>query len=146
MPEPCPKPAVLMNSINAGQQFLGRYGGVKRAARIEAIIASAAILLGKCFSKITQQKCPAASRILRVIDHFLQLFPGDLAFLGIGFLINKARLLDAISAVEKQKALALQTISSGAASFLVITLHVFGEVIMNNKTHVRFVDSHSESN
>src|SRR4051812_27389597 len=121
MLEPCSKPAVLVNSINAGQQFLGRYRGVKRAARIEAIIASAAILLGKCFSKITQQKCPAASRILRVIDHFLQLLPGDLPLLRIGLLIDKTGLLDAISAVEKQKALALQTISPGAPCLLVIT-------------------------
>ena len=94
-------------------------------ARGKAIIAAAAVLLGRVFSEIFQQRGAAAVGDLRVMHDLLQLGVGDLLLFRIMLLVDELRLLDDISGAEEKQTFAGQSIASGPAGPRIITLQYF---------------------
>ena len=80
------------------------------------------------------------------MHHLLEHIAGDHLLVLISFLRNEARLLGNIRGVEKQYAFGRQSIAAGAAGFLIISLEVFWQIMMDHKPHIRFVDAHAEGN
>src|SRR6266567_5330634 len=68
------------------------------------------------------------------------------ALLAFALLFNETPLLHYVARTEKEHAIAGQTVAPGPPRFLIITLDVLRQIVMNNKTDIRFVDSHSERN
>ena len=62
----------------------------------------------------------------------------------VGHLVDEAAVFDAVAGAEEQQAFARQTIAAGAAGFLVVALDVFRQIVVNDETHVGFVDAHAE--
>src|SRR5262245_7616710 len=77
------------------------------------------------------------------MDHLLKLCTSD-ARLAFGLLINKMQLLGDVAWTEKQDTFTWQPVAPGPSGLLIIAFNVFRQIIMNNKTHVRFIDTHSE--
>ena len=72
------------------------------------------------------------------------MFPRDFPFLRIRFFVNERCLLDRIARTEQQNAFARQTVAPRTPGFLIIALDVFRQIVVDDKTHVRFVDAHAE--
>ena len=91
---PTPKPLLLPDAIDAGEEFLRGQGAVVGLARGQAVVASAAVVVWELLAEVAQQvaarRQPSA---FGVVDHLLQLLAGDLPLLGVGLLVNEARLL-----------------------------------------------------
>ena len=62
------------------------------------------------------------------------------------FLLDESLLFDDVAGAEKKEAFAGQTVASGPARFLVISLDVFGQIVMDDEADVRFVDAHAKGN
>src|SRR5258708_10316579 len=101
-----------------------------------SLLTSAATFI--FFSKIIQQKRAAAGGAFGIMNDLLQLRAGDVALLLVGHLVDEAAVFYAVTGAEEQQAFARQTIPARTAGFLVISLDVFGQIIVNNETHVRF--------
>src|SRR5262249_32573362 len=48
--------------------------------------------------------------------------------------------------IEKQDAIARQTIAAGPTSFLVIALKILRQIVVHDEAHIWFVDSHPKGN
>ena len=96
-----------------------------------------------CFPEILEKRRTAAFARLGVMDHLLKLRTGDPRLL-LAFFVDEMQLLGNIARAEQQYAFARQSVASGASGLLVIALQIFRQIVMHNKTHVRFVDAHSE--
>ena len=94
------------------------------------------------FPKYNKRRAPAFAR-LGVMDHLLKLCTGDTRLL-LAFLVDEMPLLGNVARAEQQDAFTRQSVASGASGFLIIALQIFRQIIMHNKTHIRFVDAHSE--
>src|SRR5437879_8509607 len=79
------------------------------------------------------------------MDHLLQLSASNLLLFGISFLIDELVLLDSIARIEQEHAFAGQTVAARAAGFLIITFDVLGQIVMDDKPDIGFVDAHAES-
>ena len=77
------------------------------------------------------------------MHHLLQLLAGN-PLLRRGFSLDKLCLLDDIPGAEQQETFARQAVASGAARFLVVTLDVLRQIIMDHEADVRLVDAHAE--
>src|SRR5205814_5303161 len=62
------------------------------------------------------------------------------------FFLDEASLFHDIARAEEQLTFTGQAIASGPSRFLIITFDVLRQIVMNNKTDIRFVDPHSERN
>ena len=77
------------------------------------------------------------------MNHVAQLLVRD-ALLAFALLFNETPLLHYVARTEKEHAIAGQTVAPGPPRFLIITLDVLRQIVMNNETDIRFVDPHSE--
>src|SRR5213596_4224884 len=77
------------------------------------------------------------------MNHVAQLFPRN-ALLEFAFFLDEASLFHDIARAEEQLTFTGQAIAPGPPRFLIITLDVLRQIVMNNKTDIRFVDPHSE--
>src|SRR5207245_3744337 len=97
----------------------------------------------KFFAKVFQERGAPAVTGFGVMNHVAQLLLRD-ALLVFVLLFNKTPLLHYVARAEKEHAIAGQTVSPGPPRFLIITLDVLRQIVMNNETDIRFVDPHSE--
>ena len=138
------KTIFLADAKNAREKFLRRQRAIKCGARRKAVVTRAAAVSGKFLPKIRQQFHAAASRTLGVVNHLLQLFTRNLAFLRIWFFVNENGLFHCIARTEKQNTFARQPVATRAAGLLIIAFNVFRQIVVNNEADVRFVDAHAE--
>src|SRR6267154_6065696 len=114
-------------------------------ARSQTIVTAATVRLGKFFAKVTQQGYATALAAFGKVNHLPQLGGGDLPLPFVGHLVDEPRVFDRVSGAKEQQAFARQAVSSGAACLLIIAFDVLRQIVMDHKTHVRFVDAHAES-
>ncbi len=135
---------------------------VEGFARRKAVVASAATFFGRAdllvslavqqhgptifFPKIREQFHAPAIGALGVVDHLLQLFARYLLFLRIWFFVNEHRLFHRVAGTEQQNTFARKSVAPGAASFLIIALDVFRQIVVDDEADVRFVDAHAKGN
>ena len=116
---------------------------VKAGTRMQAVVATAAVVLRVILAEVIEQQLPAALVGLGVSHGLTQQLTADL-LLGNRFALHELlQFLDILVAVIGY-ALAFLAVSSGPSRLLVITLDALGNVIMDHKTHVGLVYSHSE--
>ena len=60
------------------------------------------------------------------------------------FFLNEPGLLGDIGSVKQQHAIRAETVTPGPAGFLIITLKIFWEILVDDKAYIRFVDAHTE--
>ena len=126
MIHPDAKAAVLRDAVDAGEEFLGHDGAVVSFARLEAVVAGAAVIEGECFTKIIQEFRAAATAALGVVDNLPKLGAGDRLFVGVRNLVEEVCLFRNIAGAEEQEAIAGEAVATRAAGFLIIALNVFG--------------------
>ena len=134
----------LARALNTGEEFLSRDGDIGLLfLASQAVVAYPAIFCGITLAKICQQRYPAANCTLGVVDHRLQMLGSHLAQGFFFFVDEKAQLLSVSIAVQQQ-AMSRQPIPPGAPDLLVIAFNAFGQVMVQNKAHIRFIDPHPE--
>ena len=140
----CAEAAGLADAVNAGEEFLGEDGAVVGLARLQAVVARAAVIEWECLAEVGEQFGSTAAGALGVARHALELGAGDLALLLVGDLVDEVRLFGDIAAAVEQEAVAGQAVASGAAGLLVVALDVFGQVVVDHPADVGLVDAHAE--
>ena len=123
---PNAKAAVLGDAVDAGEKFLGDESAVVGFARLEAVVAGAAVIEGECFTKIIQELRAAATAALGVVDNLAELGASDRLFVRVRNLVEEVRLFRNIAGAEEEQAIAGQAVATRAAGFLIIALNVFG--------------------
>ena len=113
--------------------------------RIETIVAIPTIIFMITFSEIMKKYLASAYRRFRIICGLLKQLASDFLLCGCFALHQFVKFLK-ILVVVKRNATPFTTVSSGSSGFLIIPLETFGYVIMNHKTHIRFVNTHAERN
>ena len=87
---------------------------------------------------------PAAARF-GVLHDLAQLLAGDDLFRR-GFFLDEPLLFHHVPRAEQQHAFPRQPVPPRPPGFLIITLDVFGQVVMQHEADVGFVDAHAEGN
>ena len=136
--------AGLPDAVDARQELVRRHRAVVGCARLEAVVAGAAVIEGELLAEIVQQLGPPAPRALGVVHDLAQLGPRDLLLLRVGHLVEEMRLLRDVARAEQQQAVARQPVAPGPAGLLVVALDVFRQVVVDDPAHIGFVDAHAE--
>ena len=79
----------------------------------------------------------------RIRDHGAQLLVCD-ALLAFTLFLDETPLFHDIAHTEEQHALARQTIATRASRFLIVPFDVLRQIIVNDESDVRFVNTHPE--
>ena len=104
--------ALFADTINTGEKLLRFDGAVVSFARREAVIAAAAVLSVKLFTKVPQHRHAAAFSALGQLHHLAQLPARNLTFLRFGDFVDESGVLDGVAGTEEQEAFARQTIAA----------------------------------
>ena len=116
---------------------------VKLLLRMQAVVACTAVLHLIILSEIVQQQLSSA-RIGFCICHCLhQQLPAYLLLCDRFALHEFLKFLYVLVAVERY-ALPLASVSSGAPGLLIIAFDTFRNIVMDDKSHIRFVYAHAE--
>src|SRR4029077_20713386 len=113
---------------------------IERLSRAQAIVTAVAGLMRKFFAEIFEQRRAPAFASLGVMYHLAKLLACDSLFL-FAFFVDKTRLLHHVAGAEEQYAIARQSITTRASRFLIVTLDVLRQIVMNDKADIRFVDA-----
>ena len=134
-----------MDAMHTGEKFLRRNCAVERLAWGEAIVASFTRWLCIFFAKISEQSHAPAVASLGVMNHLLELSPGDSRF-GLALFVDEMELFGHVACAEQQHAFAWQPVPARAPGLLVVALQIFRQIIVHDKPDVRFINAHSERN
>ncbi|MNS79502.1 hypothetical protein D3C72_1131580 [compost metagenome] len=88
---------------------------------------------------------PPTYRRLCIIDYFFQNLSSDFPFRNRLIFHEFSQLVD-VFLVVKSNTITFTSITTGTASFLIIALHAFRHVVVDHKTHIRFIDTHTKCN
>ncbi len=116
---------------------------VKLLLRMQAVVAGTAVIFVIVLSEITEQQLSAAGIRLGICHCLHQKLFSDL-LLGYRLALHELlKFLDVLVTVERN-ALTFASVSSGASGLLIIAFDALRNVVMDDETHVRLVDSHSK--
>ena len=128
----------------ARQQHLGRYRVVAQLGWVFTDIAATLVLIFELLVEILQQQPSAADRAFRPACHLAKLAERHLALPVRRLLLGEMPLLRRIRVAVKEDAFGRVAVAAGAPALLVVPLEAAGEVVMDDKADVGFVDTHSE--
>ena len=111
----------------------------------QANIASSAVSQSRILTKILQKKLAPASLEFAELDDLGQLSTGVFPGIHILKLVDKIVLLSLPAVRKEQNTLAGQPVASRPPRFLIIAFNCFGQIVVDDKTDVGFVDTHPES-
>ena len=117
---------------------------IKGLARIQAVVAAAAVGFGVGLAEIVEECGAAAGGQFRVAHHAVELRARMAALLGIRLLVDEANLLHHIARAEEQQTLRGQAVATGAARLLIVALDIFRQIVMHDEAHVRLIDPHAK--
>ena len=116
---------------------------VKLLFRMQTVVACPAVFHLIILSEIAQKEFASAWVGLSICDSLHQKLLSDL-LLGNRFALHELlKLLDVFVAVECY-ALTLFAVTTGTSCLLIVSFNTLRNVIMNYKTYVRLVNTHSE--
>ena len=110
---------------------------------MQTVVAVAAIVLGVLLAEVVQQQFAATYRRLGISCGLLKELSADVLFGHWLAFHDLLEFLQVLIRVESE-AYALATVASGASSFLIIALQTLRYVVVNDKSHVGFVNAHAE--
>ena len=134
----------LPRAIDRRQRLPRRFGGVPGLHAIDTVVAMPA-RLRHVFIEVSQQGLTAAAGFFTQGEHGIELvmLKTLVALVALGVLqhlLEHHHVLQAIS----HPCIGRQTVTTGAAGFLVIRLKGLGQIQVRDKTYVGFVDAHAE--
>ena len=94
-------------------------------------------------TKIMKQHFSATDRRFCIGSRFLQQLSADILFC-YRFVLHKLLQFSEVFTGIEGDTYTLASITSGSTRFLIIAFQALGYIIMNNKTDIRFIDTHSE--
>ena len=136
---------LLFELDNRFQNELKQFGSVLHIVRFLAVVATSAILLRVFLSEIMEKEFSATDIGGAVVFGFLKQLLTNLFLAALLVLHELVEAVDILVAIVAD-AMALTTISAGTTRLLIVALKRFGYIVMDYKTHVRFVDTHSKRN
>ena len=110
---------------------------------MEAVVAIAAVFLIVCLTEIMEQHLSTTYRRLCVSGSLLEQLATNVLFSHWFALHKLVELFEVLVTIES-KAHAFATIASGTSCLLIIAFKTLGDVVMNNETHIGFVDTHTK--
>ena len=133
----------LLHGEDGFEHIDGLLLGLHARFGMETVVAVATVGVGVVLAEIFQQVSAAASRTLGIGDHLLDELLG--LFLLGDILVGEelVEFLHILFAIEGY-ALTLATVAAGTTGLLIIALETLGYVVVDDKTHVGLVDTHSE--
>ncbi len=141
---PDAKAARLADPVDAGEELLGGHRAIEAFPRLEAVVAGPAVVQREALAEVAEQFAAPAGGAFGVVHDLPQLGPGHSAFMLVGDLIEKVRLLGDVSRAEKEQAVAGQAVAAGPAGLLIIALDVLRQVVVQDPADIRLVDPHAE--
>ena len=135
---------LLVDLLNRLQDQLQQLACIHFLVRLTAVVAVAAFLLVVFLTKIVQQQLAPANRALRITLRLKQQLVADTDLLRRLIFLETTQTFNIVRAVETQT-VSFAAISAGTTRLLIIALQTLRDVIVYYKTHVRLVNTHSES-
>ena len=136
----------LTGAEHARQRLLRDHACVPGLRRIEAVVAVAA-RIGEGLAEVREQTLAPACGRLRVAKQCIELAALDaLALLARYRLRDELRQRDHVAESVAQPGIGRQSVAAGAAGFLVIAFHTFGQIQVRDEAYVWLVDTHAERN
>ena len=114
-------------------------------ARMEAIVALAAVLGLVLLSEVMQEELASADGRLGVCCRLLQQLPTDILLCN-GFALHELLELAQVVRREESEADAFSAVSASSACLLIIAFEALGNVVVDDVADVGFVDAHTKSN
>ena len=133
----------LARALNRGKRLAPFLGSVAHVDRLQANVAVAAAI--DVLAEITQQGETAAFGRLAIGDQCIEAFmvPAFVRVLGVRLLDKQAAHSDIVQAIEHED-LRRQPVAPGPAQFLVVGLHVAGQIGVQHVADVGLVYAHAE--
>ena len=133
----------LPRLLDGAESNFGMNRAVLHDRRVQADVAVAARL--RILAEIGQQRPPVALGRLAVSDQGIKplMFAPLVVVVPLVVLDKDAALANIVQAIQHEGVGGL-AIASGAAQFLVIFLHIAGQVGVKDVAHVGFVDAHAK--
>ena len=119
--------------------------GLHPFARMQAVVALAAILRLVFLSEIVQEELATTDGSLGISSRFLQELSSDILLCNRLSLHELLQLAQVVRR-EESEANTFAAISSCPTGFLIVTFQAFRNVVMDDVTHIWLVDTHAESN
>ena len=113
--------------------------------RVQTVVASAAIVFRVIFTEVAEQQLPAAFSGLGVRQCLHQQLTPDFLF-GDRFALQELVQFADILITIVCDADAFLAVTARPSGFLIIAFQTSRDVVVDDKTHIRLVDSHSECN
>ena len=136
-------PEALIHTVNGRERLTRVHQTIVLFRRIQADIAVAARLLAP-FTKVVEQHQTTAGLRFGKRAHRVELVALDILQLSLRLLFQTAAQPRHIGRIVKQHRFRRQTVTPGAAGFLIVGFDIARDVEMHHKAHVRLVDAHSE--
>ncbi len=133
----------LVRAFDTGQELLRRDGDVSQCGGGGgAVVAVGAVVGFVRFAEVVEQRFAATGQLVfRIADNGIQMSNRDAFFIAF-FLVDEIVDLGDIRIAVKQGAVRGQTIAPRAPDFLIITFDALGQIVVDDKAHVRLVDAH----
>ena len=119
--------------------------GINLLLGMEAIVAILAIVGFILFAEVMEEQLAATNRRFAIVGGFLEQLATDVLF-GHRFAFHELLQLLEVLACEEGDASTFTSITPGTTRFLIITFEALGYVVMDDETHVGFVDAHAKGN
>ena len=138
--------------FHAADCCFGRFGNVLHPRRVEAVQTETALVIGR-LAEIIQNVLAQTARSLTIANHGLKALSGVLLnglkcfALEPGFfphVIDEKLLGPDVLLAEKQVAVRALAVAPGAAGLLIVAFDVLGHVVVDDKTHIGFVNAHAK--
>ena len=144
--------APLLNPKHAGEDLLPLQGTVHALTRREAVVAGSAF--GERFTASTLVGLPevlkeldsAALGAFAKLDELREVIASNLLLLLVRDTIDEAVQSSGIGPTVEQHTFTRQAVASRPTRFLVVTLDVLGQIMVDDESHVGLVDAHAEGN
>ena len=116
---------------------------VKLLLRVQAVVARSAVLGFVILAEIVQQQLSAARVGLGIGDSLDEQLLSDL-LLGDRLALHELLQLLYVLITIECYALSLSSVTACSSGLLIISLDALRDVVMDDETHIRLVDAHSE--
>ena len=136
---------VFLDFLNGIQHDDQSILGLLLRLRMQTVVTIAAIILQVFFTEIMEQHLATADRRLGIGGRLGKELPTDI-LLGHGLAFHKLlQLLQVLIAVESYT-LSFAAVTTSSTCLLIIAFQTLGDIIVDDKTDVGFVDTHAKSN
>ena len=134
---------VLLKQLHSTEYDAESLRSLDLCLRMKAVVAVMTVLLGIFLTEVVEQHLTTAHRRLGIDCRLLEQLTTDVLFGNRLALHELLEFLEVLIRIERYT-LSLAAITSGTSRLLIIPLKTLRDVVMDDETHVGFVDTHTE--